>query len=129
MREFALLKLSIKLISGLCFSYLTNLFCGRRIKASSDFVVRILGHHHHHLHEELSKSRSHTSTRSRFKLLASKTAAYRNSVLPALLRFLVDRKSELNYYLCIIFPSTFYCLSKKKRTKRLSKKNKELTCI
>ncbi len=41
----------------------------------------------------------HTSTRSRFKLLPSKTAAYRNSVLPALSRLLVDRNAELNYYI------------------------------
>ncbi len=47
----------------------------------------------------LSKARSHTSTRSRFKLLPSKTAAYRNSVLPSLSRLLVDRNAELNYYI------------------------------
>ncbi len=100
--DFALLKRSIKLISqvsGLSFSYLTNLLCERHIKASSDFVERILGDHLHPLHDELSKARSHTSTRSRFKLLPSKTAANRNSVLPALSRLLVDRNAELNHYL------------------------------
>ncbi len=94
---------SIKLISNVCglsFSYLTNLVCERHIKASSDFAERILADNSEHpLHEELSKARSHTCTRSRFKLLPSKTAAYRNSVLPALSRLLVDRNAELNYYM------------------------------
>ncbi len=53
----------------------------------------------HLLHEEISKARSHTSTRSRFKLLPLKTAAYRKSVLPALSRLLVDRNAELNCYI------------------------------
>ncbi len=100
--DFALLKRSIKFISqvsGLSFSYLTNLLCERHIKESSDFAERVHGDHHHPLHYELSKARSHTSTRSRFKLLPSKTAAYRNSVLPALSRLLVDRNAELNHYL------------------------------
>ncbi len=51
------------------------------------------------LHEELPKAKSQTSTRSRFKLPPSKTAASRNSVLPALSRLLVDRNAELNYYI------------------------------
>ncbi len=80
-------------------SYLTNLAGERHIKASSDFASRILADNQHPLYEELSKTRSHISTRSRFKLLPSKTAAYRNSVLPALSRLLVDRNAELNYYL------------------------------
>ncbi len=61
----------LHLSSGLSFSYLTNLLSERHIKASSDFAERILGDHHHSLHDELSKARSHTSTRSRFKLLLS----------------------------------------------------------
>ncbi len=69
------------------------------IKASSDFAARVPADSEHPLHEELSKTRSHTSTRSRFILLPSKTAAYRNSVLPALSRLLVDRNAELNYYI------------------------------
>ncbi len=100
--DFALLKRSINLISqvsGLSFSYLTNLPCQRHIKASSDFAERILGDHQHSLHDELSKARSHASTRSRFKLLPSTIAAYRNSVRPALARLLVDRNAELNHYL------------------------------
>ncbi len=100
--DFALLNRSIKLISqvpGLKFSYLTNLLCERHIKASSGFAERILGDHHHPLHDELSKARSYTSTRSRFKLLPSKTAACRKSVLPALTRLLVDRNAELKHYL------------------------------
>ncbi len=67
---FALFKRSIILISqvcGLSFSYLTNLVCERHIKASSDFEVRIPGDHQLSLHDDLSKTRSHTSTRSRFK--------------------------------------------------------------
>ncbi len=75
--DFALLMRSIKLISlvsGLSFSYLTNLLCECHIKASSDI-------------------------KSHFKLLPSKTAAYRNSVLPALSQLLVDRNAELNHYL------------------------------
>ncbi len=71
----ALLRRSIKLISNVCglsFSYLTNLACERHIKASSDFAERILADSEHPLHEELSKARSHTSTRSRFKLLRFK---------------------------------------------------------
>ncbi len=100
-QDFVLLTRSIKLISNVCdlsFSYLTNLVCERHIKASSDFAERILADSKHPLHEELSKARSHTSTRSRFKLLPSKTAAYRNSVLPSLSRLLVDRNAELNYF-------------------------------
>ncbi len=100
--EFALLKCSSKSISqvsGLRFSYLTNLLCERHVKTFSDFAERILGDHQQPLHDELSKARSHTSTRSRFKLLPSKIAAYRSSVLPALLRLLVDRNAELNHYL------------------------------
>ncbi len=81
------------------FSHLTNLVCERHIKASSDFTERILTDSEHPQHEESSKARSHASTRSRFKLLPSKTAAYRNSVLPALSRLLVDRNAELNYYI------------------------------
>ncbi len=99
---FALLRRSIKLISNVCglsFSHLTNLVCERHIKASSAFAERILADSEHPLHEELSKARSHTYTKSSFKLLPSKTAAYRNSVLPALSRLLVDRNAELNYYL------------------------------
>ncbi len=101
-QNFALLRRSIKLISnvyGLSFSYLTNLVCQRHIKASSDFAARILADSEHPLHEELSKARSHTSTRSRFNLFPLKTAAYRNSVLPALSRLLVDLNAELNYYI------------------------------
>ncbi len=77
----------------------SHLVCERHIKASSDFAERILADSEHPLHEELSKARSHTSTRSRFKQLPSKTAAYRNSVLPALSRLLVNRNAELNYYI------------------------------
>ncbi len=46
--DFALFNCSIKLISqvsGLSFSYLTNLPCERHINASSDFAARILGDH------------------------------------------------------------------------------------
>ncbi len=99
---FALLRRSIKLISyvrGLSFSYLTNLVCEHHVKASSDFAEWILADSEHALHEELSNARSHTSTRSRFKQLPSKTAAYRNSVLPLLSRLLIDRNAELNYYI------------------------------
>ncbi len=78
-------------------SYLTKLVCEHHIKASSDFAARILADSEHPLHEELSNARSHPCTRSRFKLLSSKTAAYRNSVLPALSRLLVDRNAELNF--------------------------------
>ncbi len=95
-QNFDLLRRSIKLISNVCglsFSYLTNLVCEHHIKASSDFE--------HPLHEELSKARSHTSTRSRLKLLLSKTAAYRNPVLLALSRLLVVRNAEL----IITFPT------------------------
>ncbi len=105
-QDFALLRRSIKFISNVCglsFSPLTNLVCEHHIKASSDFAERILADSEHPLHEELSKARSHTSTRSRFKLLPSKTAAYRNSVLPALSRLLVDRNAELNFYLPLSF--------------------------
>ncbi len=100
--DLALLKRSIKLISqvsGLHFTYLTNLLCERHIKASSDFAELILGDHQHPLHEELLKARSHASTRSRFKQFPSKTGAYRNSVLPALSRLLVDRNAALHHYL------------------------------
>ncbi len=100
-QDFGLLRRSIKLsnVCGLSFSYLTNLVCERHIKASSGFAERILADSEHPLHEELSKARSHTSTRSLFKLLPSKTAAYWNSVLPSLSRLLVDRNTELNYYI------------------------------
>ncbi len=90
---------SIKLISNVCglsFSCLTNLVCERHIKASPDFAARILADSEHPLHEELSKARSHTSTRSSFKLLPSKTAAHRNSVLPSLALLLVERNATLN---------------------------------
>ncbi len=86
-------------VSGLSFSYLTNLVCERHIKALFNFEERILGDHQHPLQDYLSQARSHTSTRSRFKLLPSKTAAYRNSVLPASSRLLVDRNADLNHYL------------------------------
>ncbi len=79
---FALLMRLIKLISqvsGLSFSYLTNLLCERHIKASSDFAEWILEDHQHPLHDELSKARSHT-TRSCFKLLPSKTAPHLSSL-------------------------------------------------
>ncbi len=46
-----------------------------------------------------SMTRSHTSARSRFNLLLSKTAAYQNSVLPTLSRLLVDKNAELKHYL------------------------------
>ncbi len=101
-QDFALLRRSIKLISnvlGLSFSYITNLVCERHIKASTNFAARVLADSEHPLHEELSKARSPTSTTSRFKLLPSKTAAYRNSVLPALSRLLDDCNAELNYYI------------------------------
>ncbi len=64
----------------------------RRIKASADFAKRILADNQPPLHEELSKASSHT--RSRFK-----TAAYRNSILLALSRPLVDPNAELNCYI------------------------------
>ncbi len=48
-------------------------------KAFADFAARILGGHS--------------------KLLRAKTAAYRNSVPPALSRLLVDRNAELNYHI------------------------------
>ncbi len=101
-QDFTLLLRSIKLFSNVCglsFCYLANLVCERHIKASSDFATRILADSEYPLHEELSKARLHTSTRSSFKLLPSKTASYRNSVLPALSQLLVDRNTELNYYI------------------------------
>ncbi len=67
-----LLRRLIKLISNVCglgFNYLTNLVCERHIKASTDLAARVLADSEHPLNEELSKARSHTSTRSRFKLL------------------------------------------------------------
>ncbi len=76
-----------------------SIVCERHIRASSDFAERILGDHQHPLHDDLFNARSYTFTRSRFKLLLSKTAAYGNSVLPALSRLLVDRNAELNRYL------------------------------
>ncbi len=93
-----MLRRSIKLITNVCglsFSYPTNLVCERHIKGSTDFAAQILADSEHPLHE----ARSHTSTRSRFKLLPSETAAYRNSVLPEQSRLLVDRNAELNYYI------------------------------
>ncbi len=96
-QDFSLLRLSIKLIRNVCglsFSYLTNLVCERHIKASSDFAAQIPVDSEHPLHEELSKARSHTFIRSRFK-----TSACRNSVLPALSRLLVNRNSELSCYI------------------------------
>ncbi len=101
-QDFAFLRRSIKLISNVCglsFRYLANLSCERQIKASTDFAAWVLADSKRPLHEELSKARSHTSTRRRYKLLLSKTAAYRYSVLPALSRLLVDRNFELNYYI------------------------------
>ncbi len=101
-QDFALLRRSIKFISKVCclsFSYITNLVCERHIKSSSNFAAPILADNEHPLHEELSKAKSHTSTTSRFMLLPSKTAAYRNPVFPALSRLLVDRNTELGYYL------------------------------
>ncbi len=93
--NFDLFKRSIKLIShvcGLSFSYTTNLVRETPIKASSDFAARILGDQQHLPHEDLSKAKS------RFKLLPSKTDAYRTSTLPALSRVLVDRGAELSNY-------------------------------
>ncbi len=63
-QDFALLLRSIKLISNVCglsFRYLANLFYERHIKASTDFVARVLADSENPLHEELSKARSHTS--------------------------------------------------------------------
>ncbi len=68
----ASIKLICHVIRGPGFSYLINYVCERHIKASSDFVVQILGENQHPLYEELSKVRSHTSIRSRFHLLPSK---------------------------------------------------------
>ncbi len=97
-QDFA--PLSAQLSSSVvCISYHTSLVCESHIKVSSDFAARILADNQHSLYEELLKVRLHTSTRIRFKLLPSKTAAYRNSVLPAQSRLLVDRKTELNYYI------------------------------
>ncbi len=83
---------------SLSFSNLTNLACERKMKAFSDFAARTLSEYQRPLYEELPKARSHTPTRSRFKLLPPKTAASRKSVLPALSRLLVNRNTELNYY-------------------------------
>ncbi len=52
----------------------------------------------HPLQEELFKTGLHTSTRSRFKLLPSKTDVYRNSILSVLSVLLVDRIADLNHY-------------------------------
>ncbi len=100
--KLTLLKRSLKLISHVCglgFRYLANLVYERHIKTSSDFAARILWGQQHLLHEELSKARSHTATRSRFKRLPSMTAAYRNSVLPVLSGILVDLNVELKCYI------------------------------
>ncbi len=72
---------------------------GRHIKASSDFAARILADKQHPLYEELSKEKSHTSTKSSFKLLPSKTYACRSSFLPAQSRLWVDWNAELNMYI------------------------------
>ncbi len=98
-------------------NYLDNLLCKRHFKASSDFAERILGDHQHSLHGKLSNSRSHTSTRSRFMLLPSKNAAYRNSVLLALSWLLVDRNADwtITYRICLYvlipLPLLYYCPS------------------
>ncbi len=84
--DLTLLKRSVKLISyvcGLSFSYHTNLISERHIKVFSDIAARILGDHQHPLYLDLSKGRPYVTTRSRFKLQPSKTAACRKSVFPA----------------------------------------------
>ncbi len=80
-------------------SYLKNRVCERHIKAFSNFAVRVLGDRKHSLHEELSKIRSHTPIGGRCEWLPSKAAAYRYSALRTLSRPLVDRHTELNYYI------------------------------
>ncbi len=53
----------------------------------------------HPLYAEISKAKPHASSRSHFRLLPSKNAAYRNSVLPALSQLLADRNAELKTFI------------------------------
>ncbi len=58
----------------------------------------------HPLYAEILKTKSHTSTRSHFRLLPSKTAVYWNSVLPALSQLLAERNAEMNYHIQVVYP-------------------------
>ncbi len=112
------LNKSVKYLVWVSVTWPVNVTSRRPLTLRSGFLEIIST-----LHDELSKVRSQTSTRSRFKLLHSKTATYRNSILPALSRLLVDRNAELNHYLqnlswiyiyiyiYILFPLTllYYC--------------------
>ncbi len=93
---FTFSKCSIQLIGHACvlnFSFLKNLGHEHHIKASLDFVTRILGEHHHLLHKD-KVIHLHL-----FKLLIPKATAYLNSVLPAVSRLLADRNAWVDYYL------------------------------
>ncbi len=104
-------------VCGLSFSHLTNFVRERHIKAYSDFAERILADSEHPLHEELSKTRSNTSTRSRFKLLPRRlqpiiTLFYRHCHgcwLTATLNWTTIYRSFLEVYPPLLLTHFHYC--------------------
>ncbi len=68
----------------------------RHMLSTSSFVERILGDATHPLHEPMVSFRSMRPSRRAFRLAPARTETYRRSVLPSLLRLLIDPNAVRN---------------------------------
>ena len=98
-KDFILFSRSLKHLakcSGIAHSKLLDFVVSQHDKACYVLSTRILSDEGHLLHSSLSKCVSTSSTRFKFKLLYARNATFRNSVIPYLGRFLVERDKCLN---------------------------------
>jgi hypothetical protein len=97
-KDYNLFNRSIKFISkcsGVSRKLLVETITIRHKRCCEQLSSKIISDSSHPLHKELSFAFSIPSTRSKYKLLASRTSIYRNSFLPYIARFLVSPESVI----------------------------------
>ena len=98
-QDYVVIIRSLNLLSrcsGVTRATLVDFIVEKHFDACHGFSSRLLSDTGHCLHFELSKAVSNPRTRSNFRLLHARTSMYRNSIIPYLARFLVDRTSIVN---------------------------------
>ena len=91
--EFSTLRRLCKIISfssGSPLSHIYDTIIKRHFDSCKALAIRILNDPKHPLHPELILSKSLRPLRRQYRLVPSRTTAFRNSVIPYLSRFLVS---------------------------------------
>ena len=95
-RDFTLLRRGCRLISRVScleYSYITERIVNRHISSCKDFADRVLNDSTHPLHHTLTNQRSCRATRQSFRHVTTRTAAYKNSIIPYICRLLNNEKT------------------------------------